>query len=502
MNRREYSQGNSMVIDDAENVYVTGKTGGYTDSINYCTVKYNKSGDVQWEAITNSKFDRFDEAKSIAVDNEGNVYVTGDSYTSQYYFDYLTVKYNSSGIEQWARSYNGPNNFQDFAASVKVDNNGNVYVTGYSRGNGTDYDYATIKYNAMGEEQWVRRYNGTSNYYDRATAMVLDDSGNIYVTGYSSHNWFWADFLTIKYNSSGTEQWVARFKNFETASLRATAIAVDRVGNVYVTGDCFYEQKTYSNYGTIKYNSNGALQFSVFYDGTNHVNDWARSIAIDTLGNVCVTGTSEHEYATVMYDTNLTQKWVAIYTGEVVNHEAYAVALDQYGNVYVTGGGSGLNDPYRFKYTTIKYNNAGVQQWLQIFSEPGISLVANSIAIGKSGAVYVSGGVGYNFLTLKYSQSTDIVSINNSLANYKLSQNYPNPFNPSTLIEFSLPEKTFVSLKVFNVMGKEISEFVNENLSEGTFQYEFNADNLPSGIYFYKLKTENFTQTRKMILIR
>ncbi len=87
-------------------------------------------------------------------------------------------------------------------------------------------------------------------------------------------------------------------------------------------------------------------------------------------------------------------------------------------------------------------------------------------------------------------------------ADFILFQNYPNPFNPSTLIEFSLPEKTFVRLKVFNVMGKEVSELVNENLSAGKFQYEFKADNLPSGIYFYKLETENFTQTRKMILIR
>jgi len=83
-----------------------------------------------------------------------------------------------------------------------------------------------------------------------------------------------------------------------------------------------------------------------------------------------------------------------------------------------------------------------------------------------------------------------------------LSQNYPNPFNPSTNIEFSLPEKSFVKLKVFDITGKEIAELVSENLSAGTFRYEYNAENLPSGIYFYKLDAKKFSETKRMILIK
>jgi len=92
---------------------------------------------------------------------------------------------------------------------------------------------------------------------------------------------------------------------------------------------------------------------------------------------------------------------------------------------------------------------------------------------------------------------------NNSIPNaFILNQNYPNPFNPSTTISFSIPEASFVSLKVFNALGEEISTVVSEELSAGSYQYEWNAKNLTSGIYFYKLQAGGFVQTKKMILLR
>ncbi|MBN8569317.1 MAG: T9SS type A sorting domain-containing protein [Ignavibacteria bacterium] len=85
---------------------------------------------------------------------------------------------------------------------------------------------------------------------------------------------------------------------------------------------------------------------------------------------------------------------------------------------------------------------------------------------------------------------------------YSLSQNYPNPFNPATKIKFFIPENTFTSLKIYDVNGKEIAVLENKILAIGEYEYKWNAANLPSGIYFYKLETESFTQTKKMILIK
>ena len=93
-------------------------------------------------------------------------------------------------------------------------------------------------------------------------------------------------------------------------------------------------------------------------------------------------------------------------------------------------------------------------------------------------------------------------NINGVLTEYKLGQNYPNPFNPSTKINFSLPERSFISLKIFNSLGEEIETLLNEEFEKGSYEYEWNAANLPSGIYFYKLQTDSFTETKKMILLK
>ena len=85
---------------------------------------------------------------------------------------------------------------------------------------------------------------------------------------------------------------------------------------------------------------------------------------------------------------------------------------------------------------------------------------------------------------------------------FNLSQNYPNPFNPSTTIKYSIPNAGNISLKVYDVLGKEIATLVNEEKSSGNYEVEFNASNLTSGIYFYQLKAGNFIETKKMILLR
>jgi hypothetical protein len=85
---------------------------------------------------------------------------------------------------------------------------------------------------------------------------------------------------------------------------------------------------------------------------------------------------------------------------------------------------------------------------------------------------------------------------------YELFQNYPNPFNPTTIMKYQIPELSFVTLKVYDVLGSEIVTFVSEEKSIGSYEVEFDATSLPSGIYFYKLQTPNFTQTKKMILLK
>lgn len=98
---------------------------------------------------------------------------------------------------------------------------------------------------------------------------------------------------------------------------------------------------------------------------------------------------------------------------------------------------------------------------------------------------------------------TEVESQNNQIPDkYELFQNYPNPFNPSTTIKYSIKESGFVQLKVYDVLGKEIETLVNEERRQGNYSVKFNSNNLPSGVYFYTLRVNNFVQSRKMILLR
>ncbi|MCK7520236.1 MAG: T9SS type A sorting domain-containing protein [Ignavibacteriales bacterium] len=97
---------------------------------------------------------------------------------------------------------------------------------------------------------------------------------------------------------------------------------------------------------------------------------------------------------------------------------------------------------------------------------------------------------------------TDVENEFNSISEYRLNQNYPNPFNPTTTISFTIPATSNVSLKVFNILGKEVATLVNETKSAGNYSINFNASGLSSGVYFYQLTTDNFTSTKKFTLMK
>jgi hypothetical protein len=234
----------------------------------------------------------YDAASDIVIDYDGNVYVTGTSTKLPYGTDFYTVKYNAGGNLVWSVRYGRDKYIENTATAISVDGSGNVYVTGVSSGSDTSLDYATIKYNSNGVEQWVQRYNGPGNSDDRATAMSVDDAGNVCVTGRSYGSDTYYDYATIKYNSNGVEQWIQRYNGpWLDGYEEATSISLDGSGNVYVTGRS-YGLFTDYDYVTIKYNSNGVEQWVQRYNGPGNHDDLAKSISVDSSGNVYVTGRS------------------------------------------------------------------------------------------------------------------------------------------------------------------------------------------------------------------
>jgi len=463
----------AIAVDNNGNVYVTGYSVGPGTFYDYATIKYAPNGQEVWVSRYDGSVSSRDEATAIAVDNNGNVYVTGFCYdsvtSSDYSSNYVTIKYDPNGQEVWVSRYNGPDNGYDYATAIAVDNNGNVYVTGAS-----ELDYATIKYNQNGQVVWVARYNGPGNGDDWANAIAVDDNGNVYVTGYSRGSGTELDYATIKYNSNGQEVWVSRYNGPGNRYDEATAIAVDNNGNVYVTGASWGGWDTYYDYATIKYNSNGEVVWVARYNGPGNGNDRANAIAVDSYGNVYVTGVSygsgiSYDYVTIKYNQNGQEVWVSRYNGPGNGRdEARAIAVDNNGNVYVTGESKGLGTD--FDYATIKYNPNGEEIWVSRYNGPGDSSDrARAIAVDNYGNVYVTGesygsGTDFDYATIKYSS----VGIEESKSVIR------NPFAVN-----------LKNLKIYNPLGK----IVNKSLKE-----------LKAGVYF--LETKEKKEKRKIIIMK
>jgi uncharacterized delta-60 repeat protein len=487
----------AIAFDGSGNVYVTGNSPGSGTFSDYATIKYRSHGTQEWVVRYNGPANYYDDAYAIALDGSGNIYVTGRSCGSGEDYDYATIKYNSAGVQQWVQRYNGIQLGMDKASAIAVDNSGNVYVTGYSGSPGTPRDYATIKYNSNGVQQWVQRYNGPGNDNDEASAIAVDNSGNVYVTGYSPAYGTDYDYATIKYNSAGVQQWVARYNGPLNYTDYANAIAIDNLGNIYVTGYS-YGSGTDRDYATIKYNSAGAEQWVQRYNGPGTLADWAEAIVVDGSGNIYVTGGSRGsgtslDYATIKYNSTGVQQWVQRYNGPGNDYDyASAIAVDNNGNVYITGASPGSDNISNC--ATIKYNSQGVQQWVQRYNGPGNGDDwGQAIAVDEQSNVYVTStsygsGTMSDYATIKYVQ-TGAVEENREAqtANRNSLEVFPNPASSFFTIHSPL-SADLTKIKIFNVTGKLVGNCHAYARNDNTVRISLNG--IKNGIYFVQVNDE------------
>ena len=511
----------AMVTDNSGNIYVAGISPAASTANDFVTVKYGTSGIQLWAARYHNPDGQNDVVRGLAVDESGNVFVTGSISMGGSNGVQITIKYNSSGEQQWAKQLGEPAASPAAPgkgkSSIALDASGNIYVGGSRRfGSGQNASYLLIKYNSNGDSLWTRNYKGTHFLAGLGSGIVCVkvDGNFIYATGKSfdqnpdlSTSCF---ATTIKYDLSGSQQWI-RKDTLINGSDEVIGMEADPSGNIIVTCDHGL------NILTFKYNSAGARIWKKSYTGiSGDYYDRVTDLAVDPSGNVFLTGNSVRtsgsggeDFLTLKYDPSGNLLWERFYNGTRGDGDySNGISVDGDGNAYITGVAYDLN--FDFNYMTIKYGSDGTQIW-KISYDGGFthrSDGARAIALDPEGNVIVSGisSRGTNFddiTTVKYSQTTGISQISSQAPEkFSLSQNYPNPFNPVTKIKYELRVSNYVSLNVFDVTGKEVSSLINQIQSAGTYEVSFDATSLTSGIYFYKLETDNFSETKRMLLVK
>jgi len=504
------SSGKAIKLDSLGNIYVLADS-----TWGYGFLKYNQNGNLlltahywpgnPYNGGSGSYFD---------INSNGDVYITGPIYIGTNTW-IQTVKFNSNGIFQWGKIYN--NDIDDSPQDMKIDKAGNIIVVGGTY-NGGNIGYAlAIKYNSNGDTLWVSNFNNGQTQASNSP-MVIDNSNNIYTAGYITYV---GKCLITKYASNGNIVWFQTFTLEQGRTNLGKGINLDNYGNIYVIGtqigltvdDCYI----------LKLNNAGDTLWSSVYPNyaTGGNTLWGPVIS-NNGGEIYYTatisdtiGTQGVNIATFKYSSSGTLQWRRYYNGGVLNTECFptGIKLDKFNNVYVCGGG--YYQATSYDLITLKYLPTGTLQWITRYTGNVSNLedFANNLFIDSNLMVYVSGAsqklnLNDDAVTIKYSQPIGIISNGNQMPHiYQLNQNYPNPFNSSTIINYELPKRSSVQLKIFNSIGQLVKTLVNTEQDASYYSILLNADGFASGVYFYQLivtseQSTVFSETKKLVLIK
>jgi photosystem II stability/assembly factor-like uncharacterized protein len=324
-------------------------------------------------------------------------------------------------------------------------------------------------------------------FKDASTGIVVGDNGTVFTTTNGGTNW-------VSKNSSTSLQLrgacFAGGSTFYAIGDDGAAVKSTDNGNTWTTLNsgtterllcvAAVDQNVWvgARNGLMLFSNNGGTSFTSM---SNPATDDIKDIQFinGSIGFAC--GSNSF----FMYTSNGGSNWTSRSTGIIVGLNGLHF-VDQ--NTGWTVGGAG---------TLYSTTNAGLN-WVAITTPTTQDLNsihsfdgANAWAVGNSGTIITN-----------YSQTTGIEGEFGNVSEFSLDQNYPNPFNPSTKIRFSIAFEAFVTVKVFDMLGSEIATLINEKLLAGSYILNFNASGLNSGVYFYSISTDKFSDTRKMIVMK
>lgn len=544
------------LIDENNFLFITG------DSLdNVWTKKVNLIGGREWiNTFPNPGFDR---GMDIAVLNqeEGNiVFATGYIKEQNTDFnDIIVIKYDySNGDILWHKIY-GQQFYDDKAYGISIDENGNAYIAGYSEVKYKGKNFVILKYESDGPSGslvWKYQYNNRNFNGDEVATDILIDRYHLYACGYTYNGVYGNDIILgtfslqdIQNNLTDTayipDKYQSRYNQTPTGFiLNSVSFRPQSKSRAVISG--FSDNSGYGStedYFTIYFDCNFSDPVRWFrrFDCSGGT-DIATSVASDRFNNIYVTGysfrnsTKSYDFATMKYNyINGSYGWdehikYFDYNNQGGTDKASSVKT-RYDSVYIAGQSTASGIGFTIK----KYaqSNGGIENtWEQDFEPafaetlepPGQMNSGCYLELDSLGNVYLitfawNSSVKY-YAIRKYDANGNVIytidnypeqdnqednnnhSSRNSELSYELKQNYPNPFNPSTKISYSIPKEGTVTLKIYDLIGQEVKTLVSEMKQAGSHEAEFNAGSLASGIYFYRLQSGDYTETRQMTLIK
>lgn len=484
---------NDVKLDSQNNIFLAGRTAesdGFAHGL--LILKYSAEGDSLL-SIKYSDYESWDEANSIAVSTSGDIYVSGRSSNTG-----LLKKYDSNGNIQWTNYYQEDSSVGEI---IKLDSNENpihAYLDPYSSLKISKYVSST------GEPEWTTIIEDDTSSYD-VSDIVIDEADNSYVTVNQTYG-CGSDvpcFNTglLKLNTNGEIVW-----RFNVASASTSELGIDNNQN-----PTLIVHRNDISAQIIKLNPNSDTLWTKEYNsGFTILTD----MTFDSQNNLIVSGYRplDHlmSYMTEKISSEGSNLWTQYFSNEdSLKGYAQSVTVDNNDNIFVTG--SSHDSINRGVLNTIKYSETGESEWVHSFEAPnGKFNRGTHIFVNDDEEIFIGGRVadienGWDFLAMKIIQKVGVSTENAQQStpnSIHLNQNFPNPFNPSTNIQFVLPEKSHVQIEVYDSMGRRVEKLANRTYSAGSHSIDFNAENLSSGIYFYRLIASNTVITKQMVLIK
>ena len=387
-----------IVVDESLNIFVVGSHGS-----NFIILKYNTDGFLLWQRVYDSGYG-YDYPKACVLDGSGGIVVTGTirvpSGGNYYWENIATIRIDANGEVVWATQYEESAYVSDWPEDVGIDPWGNIYVTGVSQG-----QLLLIKYSSQGIEQWVECYSSPGEYpQDHGYALAIDELGNVYVTGSGSHDYA-TDYITMKFDENGSRQWVSRFDANVWASNMPVGIDVDSEGAVIVGGTFRFDYSSSQNILLVKYAPDGTELWNAQYDQGSNTNKYACDLGVDSEGSVYVTGFTDpydayEDIVTVKYSSGGVLEWESLYDGPHSGEDkAFSLAIGNSGKAYVAGTTDGVDTGS--DYVLLCLNASGEQQWTAFYNDPNGKSVnrAHDMVVLPSGQSIIAGSVLTNGIT-------------------------------------------------------------------------------------------------------